>query len=65
MFRTLRGRIASGVGIDTAPVPGDHGSFRFIQGSARAALPEGDRFDVITTLAVLEHIPRRPSATSP
>ena len=30
LFRALQGRIASGVGIDTAPVPGDHGSFRFI-----------------------------------
>jgi 2-polyprenyl-3-methyl-5-hydroxy-6-metoxy-1,4-benzoquinol methylase len=57
LFRALQGRIASGVGIDTAPVPGDHGSFRFIQGYAPEALPEGDRYDAITMLAVLEHIP--------
>ncbi len=57
LFRVLGERIASGVGIDTAPVPGDHGSFRFIQGYAPEALPKGDRYDVITMLAVLEHVP--------
>jgi 2-polyprenyl-3-methyl-5-hydroxy-6-metoxy-1,4-benzoquinol methylase len=57
LFRVLGGRIASGVGIDTAPVPDDHGSFRFIQGYAPEALPRGDRYDAITMLAVLEHIP--------
>ncbi|HEY6782353.1 MAG TPA: class I SAM-dependent methyltransferase [Candidatus Dormibacteraeota bacterium] len=57
LFRVLGGRIASGVGIDTAPVPDDHGFFRFIQGYAPEALPKGDRYDVITMLAVLEHIP--------
>src|SRR4029077_4501195 len=57
LFRVLGGRIASGVGIDTAPVPDDRGSFRFIQGYAPEALPKGDRYDVITMLAVLEHIP--------
>jgi SAM-dependent methyltransferase len=60
LFRALGDRIASGVGIDTAPVPPDHGSFRFIQGLAPAALPEGDRYDAITMLAVLEHIPPAP-----
>lgn len=57
LFRALDGRIASGVGIDTATVPPDHGSYRFIQGDAPAALPAGDRYDAITMLAVLEHIP--------
>jgi SAM-dependent methyltransferase len=57
LFRALDGRIASGVGIDTATVPDDHGSYRFIQGCAPAALPAGDRYDAITMLAVLEHIP--------
>jgi SAM-dependent methyltransferase len=67
LFRLLGGRIASGVGIDTAPVPDDIGSFRFIQGRAPDALPKGDRYDVITMLAVLEHIPpdaQRALATS-
>ncbi|MHB8488571.1 MAG: class I SAM-dependent methyltransferase [Candidatus Dormibacteria bacterium] len=57
LFRAIGGRIASGLGIDTAPVPGDYGAFRFIQGNARDALPKGARYDVITMLAVLEHIP--------
>jgi SAM-dependent methyltransferase len=57
LFRALGSRIASGVGIDAAPVPRDHGSFRFIQGHAPEALPEHDRYDAITLLAVLEHIP--------
>jgi SAM-dependent methyltransferase len=60
LFRALGDRIASGVGIDTAPVPPDRGTFRFIQGYAPAALPEGDRYDAITLLAVLEHIPPAP-----
>lgn len=60
MFRALGSRIASGVGIDTAAVPRDYGSFRFIQGYAPSALPEGDRYDAITLLAVLEHIPPAP-----
>lgn len=38
-------------------VPRDRGSFRFIQGHAPEALPNDDRYDVITLLAVLEHIP--------
>jgi SAM-dependent methyltransferase len=57
LFRALEGRIASGVGIDAASVPRDHGSFRFIQGHAPEAVPEHDRYDAITLLAVLEHIP--------
>jgi SAM-dependent methyltransferase len=57
LFRALGSRIASGVGIDTAPVPPDHGSFRFIQGYAPSAVPKGERYDAVTMLAVLEHIP--------
>ncbi len=57
LFRALGDRISSGVGIDTAPVPADHGSFRFIRGDAPEALPAGDLYDTITLLAVLEHIP--------
>jgi SAM-dependent methyltransferase len=57
LFRVLKDRIASGVGIDTAPVPTDYGAFQFIQGYAPEALPAGDRYDAITLLAVLEHIP--------
>jgi SAM-dependent methyltransferase len=57
LFRVLKDRIASGVGIDTAAVPDDYGSFRFIRGYAPEALPAADRYDAITLLAVLEHIP--------
>jgi 2-polyprenyl-3-methyl-5-hydroxy-6-metoxy-1,4-benzoquinol methylase len=57
LFRVLGDRIASGVGIDAAPVPAGAGAFRFIQGYAPEALPAGDRYDAITMLAVLEHIP--------
>ena len=34
-----------------------HGAFRFIRGHAPEAVPEHDRYDAITLLAVLEHIP--------
>lgn len=57
LFRALEGRIASGVGIDAASAPPDHGAFRFIRGHAPEAVPEHDRYDAITLLAVLEHIP--------
>lgn len=57
LFRVLGDRIASGVGIDTAPVPTGTRAFRFIRGHAPGALPDGDRYDAITMLAVLEHIP--------
>ncbi len=57
LFRALEGRIASGVGVDVTSVPRDRGSFRFIQGRAPEALPDHDRYDAITLLAVLEHIP--------
>jgi SAM-dependent methyltransferase len=57
LFRILGDRISSGVGVDTAPVPASAGAFQFIRGYAPDALPAGDRFDAITMLAVLEHIP--------
>jgi len=60
LFRVLRDRIASGIGIDTDAVPSDYGRFRFIRGPAPGGLPVGSTFDAITLLAVLEHIP--PSA---
>jgi len=60
LFRILKDRISSGIGIDPTAVPPDHGSFRFIRGAAPASLPEGITFDAITLLAVLEHIPTDP-----
>ena len=57
LFSVLKGRIASGVGVDDDSVPDDYGDFRFIRGRAPDALPSGETFDAITMLAVLEHIP--------
>lgn len=57
LFRTLQGRIASGVGVDSEPVPEDYGNFRFVRGRAPDDLWAGETFDAITMLAVLEHVP--------
>ncbi|MBV9413719.1 MAG: methyltransferase domain-containing protein [Solirubrobacterales bacterium] len=57
LFSVLKGRIASGVGVDTDSVPDDYGDFRFIRGRAPDDLPSGETFDAIMMLAVLEHIP--------
>jgi SAM-dependent methyltransferase len=57
LFRVLKARIASGVGVDSDSVPEDYGDFRFIRGRAPDDLPSGETFDAITMLAVLEHIP--------
>ncbi len=40
-------------------MPVDYGPFRFVQGYAPSALPQGEKYDAITLLAVLEHIPPR------
>ena len=57
LFSVLKGRIASGVGVDSDSVPEDYDDFRFIRGRAPDDLPSGETFDAITMLAVLEHIP--------
>ncbi len=57
LFSVLKGRIASGVGVDDDSVPEDYGGFRFIHGRAPDDLPSGETFEAITMLAVLEHIP--------
>ena len=57
LFSVLKGRIGSGVGVDSDSVPDDYGDFRFIRGPAPDDLPAGETFDVITMLAFLEHIP--------
>lgn len=57
LFRVLKDRIASGVGVDSDSVPEDFDGFRFVRGRAPDDLPSGETFDAITMLAVLEHIP--------
>jgi SAM-dependent methyltransferase len=58
LFATYRARIAHGVGIDPILVTtGDRGGFRFIKAPFPSSVLDGQRFDVITMLAVLEHVP--------
>jgi 2-polyprenyl-3-methyl-5-hydroxy-6-metoxy-1,4-benzoquinol methylase len=58
LFASLGERISGGVGIDPGlAAPSDDGRFRFIaDGFPTVALDE-EQFDVITMLAVLEHVP--------
>lgn len=59
IFRRLRGKIREGIGIDPGIREDQRGDFyRLIPGRFPEDLPAGDStFDVITMLAVLEHIP--------
>jgi 2-polyprenyl-3-methyl-5-hydroxy-6-metoxy-1,4-benzoquinol methylase len=58
LFRQLDGRISGGVGIDpTLEEPVESERFRLVRGAFPDDLPAGERFDAITMLAVLEHIP--------
>jgi SAM-dependent methyltransferase len=59
MFRRWRGFIGHGVGIDptlTGKVVTD--SYELLPGGFPDAVPPGATFDVITMLAVVEHLPR-------
>ncbi len=59
LFRRLGSRLGGGVGIDPlapATVPGATG-FRLVRGVFPRDLPAGETFDVVTGLAVLEHVP--------
>ncbi|HLF79811.1 MAG TPA: methyltransferase domain-containing protein [Dehalococcoidia bacterium] len=58
LFESLRGTIKHGVGID--PVLSQKQEtdlYTLLPGMFPGALPPGDKYDVITMLAVLEHIP--------
>lgn len=57
LFRVLADRHRGGVGIDpTLTAETDSGSVRLIRGSFPDAVPHGT-FDVVTMLAVIEHLP--------
>src|SRR5205814_5880341 len=57
LFDVLRGRIAGGVGIDPdAPAGQPRTGVRLVRGLFPADAPD-ERFDVITMLAVIEHLP--------
>jgi SAM-dependent methyltransferase len=57
LFEVLRDRIAGGVGLDPdAPVGSAREGMRFVRGHFPADAPD-DKFDAITMLAVLEHLP--------
>ncbi len=60
LFHQFEGRIAEGVGIDDdldARVETEH--YQLIPGKFPEGLPEQEPFDVITMLAMLEHVPTK------
>jgi 2-polyprenyl-3-methyl-5-hydroxy-6-metoxy-1,4-benzoquinol methylase len=60
LFRYLGNDLGSGVGIDPAlRHPVDRDRYRLIRGRVPDDLPEGQIFDVVTMLAVVEHLPYR------
>jgi cyclopropane fatty-acyl-phospholipid synthase-like methyltransferase len=62
MFRLVPG-LEGGVGVDPDAVPDRIGSNQLVPGLFPEALPEGRRrFDAITLLAVLEHVPAEAQA---
>jgi 2-polyprenyl-3-methyl-5-hydroxy-6-metoxy-1,4-benzoquinol methylase len=57
LFSTLSERISRGVGIDPMLERSEtHGRFRFIADTFPSDLVRDERFDVITLLAILEHV---------
>ena len=57
LFSSLSDQISRGIGIDPTLVRSEaHGQFRFIADMFPSDLLRGERFDVITLLAVLEHV---------
>jgi len=57
LFRILSGRIAGGVGLDPLVERTEsRGRFRFVSGIFPDDLASDERFDVITLMAVLEHV---------
>jgi 2-polyprenyl-3-methyl-5-hydroxy-6-metoxy-1,4-benzoquinol methylase len=59
LFRQFRGRFSAGVGVDPALKHGvEESTYRLVAGSFPDHLPAEETFDVISLLAVLEHIPQ-------
>lgn len=59
LFQALAGRAGDGVGIDPlAPAGVPRPGIKLIRGRFPEDLPPGPPFDVVTALAVLEHVPR-------
>ena len=57
LFGSLSDQISRGIGIDPTLVRSEtHGQFRFIADAFPSDLLRSERFDVITLLAVLEHV---------
>jgi len=58
LFRQLGSKLSGGLGLDpTLEREETLGNFKLVRGHFPDAIPEGDRFDAITVLAVFEHIP--------
>jgi 2-polyprenyl-3-methyl-5-hydroxy-6-metoxy-1,4-benzoquinol methylase len=58
MFQKLGARLGEGVGLDPALARSVQGArYRLIPGRFPDDYPETDRFDLITMIAVLEHLP--------
>ena len=58
LFRKLGSRLGYGVGMDPAiEHPADYDRYQLLPGEFPDVQPAGDAFDVITFLAVLEHVP--------
>lgn len=58
LFRLLGSRIGGGLGIDPlAPAGADGERFRLVRGMFPGDMPDVPPFDVITAVAVVEHVP--------
>ena len=62
LFAVLHGKITGGVGIDPDVQPSEHAGVRLVRGLFPDDAPD-ERFDAITMLAVIEHLPAAGHAT--
>lgn len=56
LFRSLDDRLAGGVGLDMDQVPSSTQKYQYVRGTFPEALPPGEPYDLVTALAVVEHI---------